>query len=344
MRADFAQASVGLLLPQQKKNLQRLHDWLIDEQHLPDHERVLALTNYQQGRFGRMPSHIFLVTSRRIAYTHDGGLRSIAIEDVDTSRIGLRAGVGSGDVTVALRNGEELTFRRGITLSMQEVATTLTGLGHGATAPPAPASPPPAAAPAPVNDAGGSDTPGEPSLPTREERTRRGVGGGVVEYAEPITQPMPVAISGSPAGYGIFTVWALDENLAQTSLLVNVSHAYAGVCVIGNSGPVRALNVETSGSWEVTTLFPEELPVLDGNCAGNGDSAVMVNADLTPNTQGLIVDVAIHGDGLATLWAWGAAPGLLVNQLAPYTGTVVVPPGSQYLTVTSAGPWSLARR
>jgi hypothetical protein len=66
-----------------------------------------------------------LVTTQRVAYTHDGGLRSVPLSDLDTSRISLKAGTVNGEITLFMRNGEQLNFRRGMSLGMQEVATAI---------------------------------------------------------------------------------------------------------------------------------------------------------------------------------------------------------------------------
>ena len=134
LRSDFVQASVGLNLPAQKRRLADLHEWLVDGRRMDDDEHVVALTNFQQGRVGRMPSHILLVTTARIAYTHDGGIRAIPLSDIDTSRIDVSAGIVHGQITIPLRRGGSLTFRRGMSLAMAEVAGALRL--HGCPSPP----------------------------------------------------------------------------------------------------------------------------------------------------------------------------------------------------------------
>ena len=140
LRADFAAASIGFVLPAQRENLAKLHDWLIVEVGISADEVVVASSNYQQGRFGRMPSHVVLLTTHRLAFTHDGGLRAAPLSEVDSTRIGLRLGVASGDLSVALLDGTTLDFRRGMTAGIHELATALqtTPLQPGTTAPASP--------------------------------------------------------------------------------------------------------------------------------------------------------------------------------------------------------------
>jgi hypothetical protein len=129
LRNDFEQASVGLTLPAQKRHVADLNEWLVDGSRLLDDERVVALTNFQQGRLGRMPVHILLVTTARIAFTHDGGIGSIPLADIETSGVDVSAGIVHGVITIPLRDGTKLTFRRGMSLAMAEVAGALRTLG-----------------------------------------------------------------------------------------------------------------------------------------------------------------------------------------------------------------------
>lgn len=70
-----------------------------------------------------------MVTSARIAHTHDGGFRSIPLDDVDPSSISIRAGIVHGEITFELRDGETLRFRRGMSLAVQEVTAAITRQG-----------------------------------------------------------------------------------------------------------------------------------------------------------------------------------------------------------------------
>lgn len=133
LRNDFVQASVGLTLPAQKRRLADLHEWLVDGGRMDDDERVVALTNFQQGRLGRMPTHILLVTTARIAFTHDRGIGSIPLADIETSGVDVTAGIVHGVIVIPLRDGTKLTFRRGMSLAMAEVAGALRT--HGCPSP-----------------------------------------------------------------------------------------------------------------------------------------------------------------------------------------------------------------
>lgn len=133
LRNDFVQASVGLTLPAQKRHLADLHEWLVDGGRMLDDEKVVSLTNFQQGRLGRMPVHILLVTTARIAFTHDGGIREVPLTEILTGQIEVSAGIVHGQITIPLRDNGSLSFRRGKSLAMAEVAHALRA--HGTPSP-----------------------------------------------------------------------------------------------------------------------------------------------------------------------------------------------------------------
>lgn len=333
LRNDFAQASSGLTLPAQKRNLAGLHQWLVDEARALDGEHVVALTNFQQGRFGRFPTHILLVTTVRMVFTHDGGIRAVSLDDIDTERVDVSAGIVHGEITIALRNGETLSFRRGMSLGMQEVAAAL--MAHGAPTPPSPVS-------------HRADTPSSSSRTeiTPGEGAQHGDGDGLVEFVDLITSPGIVAITGKPAGFGVFAVWALGPHLEHVELLVNTTAAYDGTRVFALRSPVRALKIETNGSWSVTPVRPDELPALGSGCAGFGD-AVVTTPEVVSAEQGFPAHIELNSDphetSAVSVWARGADTQLLVNGIAPYSGSVVIPPGTQFLEIAACARWAITR-
>lgn len=352
LRPDFASASVGLTLPGQRKNLEHLHDWLIDELAIAPQELVVALTNYQQGRFGRLPSHILVVTTERIAFTHDGGLRSVPLADLDTNRIGLKAGLVNGEVTLLTQSGEQLKFRRGMSIAMQEVASAVRQLGDRSG---------PAIPPIPRRDHGSkggasedgatankkkkkkkkaaSNTDGQ-SVPEEVARIQ-GYGDDILSFVEPVDGVAFLEIRGNQ-GDDHFAVWSLSPSLEQDDLLVNTTSPYGGVCVIGLQGPVAALQMSATGPWDVRFVAPSELPTLNDEVSGSGDSVIFLRDDFESVAAATILRVNAQCDGNITLWVHGDVSDLLVNDMDSYSGAVVVPSGAQYLVLTCDGPWSLS--
>jgi hypothetical protein len=318
LRPDFATASVGLVGNAQRDNLGRLHDWLIDEVGLLPHETVLSVANYQQGSFGRLPNHVLLVTDERIAYTHDGGLRSIPLTNIDTSRVGLKVSLVNGELTLLTTEGESLRFRKGASLSIQEVAQHVMDNARTSGAD---------VTGAPAGTAGGSgDTPepaGDGGVSGTGDQILRVVVGG----------PCPIRISHS--GSANCTVWEVGEDGQPVNLLVNTVGRYEGTVLCGLQGPIAGL--EISGSrWQVEFVPWENARTWDGSVSGSGDDVLVM-----PNpTTGLVVAALTHrGDENFTVWSYGATTDLLVNDIGAYQGQVRIPPGTEFLSVTASGPW-----
>ena len=71
------------------------------------------------------------------------------------------------------------------------------------------------------------------------------------------------------------------------------------------------------------------------------------STDLAPIRTGFFAHVEINSDPFETsavsVCAHGEDSHLLVNVIAPYAGSIVVPPGTQFLEITAPGRWSIMR-
>ncbi|USQ79192.1 hypothetical protein NF556_16450 [Ornithinimicrobium faecis] len=330
MRSDFTKAGSTLNMPRQRENYRQLHDWLVNELALPATERVLAVTNYQQGRFGRMPSHVLLVTSARIAYTHDGGLRALPLSDLDPNRLGLKTGVVNGELVLATTSGEELIFRRGMSLAIQEVSTSLefamaTKGGSADTAV--------MTSPFPNNNS----TTTEVAPP--EDNGIGGVGDEVVSFQKPIDGVSVIRIEGNTSREH-FAVWTLSPQYEHVDLLTNTSEPHSGYHVLGANGPVAGLQITASGPWRVTPTDWDDIPDWRGPLSGVGPAVWRTDNDLTPSTIGCPAQLTVDGSDVVAFWAYGSNPSLLVNAVGPYTGTVLIPAGTQFTTLSCSGRWN----
>jgi len=181
------------------------------------------------------------------------------------------------------------------------------------------------------------DAPDGPDESARIE----GYGDDILRFVEPIAGVAFLEIRGNP-GAGYFAVWTLSPALEQDDLLVNTASPYSGVCLIGLQGPVAALQMSATGSWDVRLVAPSELPTLSAEVAGNGDSVIFLQDDFEPLAAANILRVNAQSEGNITLWVYGEVTELLVNDLNWYSGAVVIPAGGQYLVLTCEGPWSLS--
>ena len=105
------------------------------------------------------------------------------------------------------------------------------------------------------------------------------------------------------------------------------------------------LQIEASGQWEIHVLPLQDIrqEKIPGTINGKGDDVVYVEGSGTPDL--LKVD-ASKAKGNFAVWGYGATRDLLVNEIAPYTGTIVIPQdvptsGMMILVIEAEGPWSL---
>ncbi|SDC77062.1 hypothetical protein SAMN05660690_2480 [Geodermatophilus telluris] len=322
LRPDFATASAALVGNAQRQNLARLHTWLVDEVGLLPGETVLAVSNYQEGSFGRLPNHVVLVTDQRIAFTHDGGLRSIPLSQIDATRVGLRTGLVNGELTLLTTGGEALRFKKGVSLAIQEVAEYTI---HGAAA-----SVPVPAPDRPLPRAPRRST--EPSSQGAGQDSVTGTTDQLVRAHVPGAQVLRVEHSGSDH----FAVFEVTEAGDQGELLVNVVGRYSGTLVCGQQGPLAGFEVSASGPWSLTLVPWGDVPRWRGHERGT-DSGVLV---LPAPAQGLVsATITYRGFDHLAVTAHGADWDLLVNHVGAYRGQVRIPPGTEYLVVDTTGPW-----
>lgn len=327
LRADFAEAAMSLVTSSQKRNLKALHDWLVDELEISASETVLAVTNYQQGHFGRLPSHILLVTSERIAFTHDGGMRGVPLRKIDVSKMGLDLGLINGQVSFLLDDGEVLTFKKGVSLAVGEVASIVKEL----------ASPSPWWESEPV-----SEFPFM-AAPVAQRAASAPRNSALFEFENLVTGPAVIEITGGRSDEN-FVVTSIGENNQEGLVLVDSHSHYKGVLIIGLLGPVKALRVDSSYPWSVRMISMEELPTLEGDeCSGSGDAVVLLRRDLGSIESDLLLSADIHSDVISALWAYGPNTKLLANQGHSFRGTVSVPPGTVYMSVVATGGWVLSK-
>jgi len=182
----------------------------------------------------------------------------------------------------------------------------------------------------------------EEGCPRPGEHFFRGSGDSVIT----LPQLQASLISFSHDGPSNFIVWSLDGSGSQIDLLVNEIGAYRGTNVLNFGEPVAsALTVKAGGAWTVTVAPLSSAPVwnLSGTLTGRGDSVVG-----TPGGRSGLNQVTIRHQGRSNFVIWardaeGRPVDLMVNEIGPYTGTVLLPNNAAYLIVTADGEWSIAR-
>jgi hypothetical protein len=134
-----------------------------------------------------------------------------------------------------------------------------------------------------------------------------------------------------------FAVHALDSTMASTDLLVNEIGNYSGTVLFDASsrrGETTAFKITADGTWTVKLVALKSVRSVDGSTpmTGTGDDVFMYTgpAKAATFTHDGSSNIAVH--------SYGSRADLLVNEIGPYTGTVVWTPG--VYTITADGNWS----
>jgi hypothetical protein len=177
----------------------------------------------------------------------------------------------------------------------------------------------------------------------------------------PTPKPEPITISGNsddvvdvdkwdgPAiakitfqGTGNFAVINYGANNQRYDLLVNTIGVYSGTVPIDflDDEDTKRFEVKANGPWEITILEITEMrsEKIPGTFSGSGDDVVLLDGD---NPDLLIVDGSSAESNFA-IWAYGNRRNLVVNEIAPYTGTALLDNDVFILVIhEGGGEWSL---
>lgn len=167
--------------------------------------------------------------------------------------------------------------------------------------------------------------------------TTAGAGDSVVELPVGATAGI---VSSTHNGSGNFAIIGLDANNQPTfDLLANTIGNYSGGAPYGITGlgtPVR-LQITAGGDWTlnivpISAAAPLTLPV---DAVGSG--VYLYDGDA------VTVAMTHQGQGnFAVMQYGGLLPGLPVNAIGAYTGTVALTAGPSVLVVTADGNYSIA--
>ena len=142
-------------------------------------------------------------------------------------------------------------------------------------------------------------------------------------------------------GGGNFAIWSYGEDGNRIDLLVNTIGNYKGTVPLdfGTDEQTTRFEITARGSWtiEVAPLETMRREMIPGIMIGEGDDVLFMVSD----DPDLLTAKADGWRGNFAVWAYGDRRSLLVNEIAPYEGTVVVPRDALVLVVQAAGPWEL---
>jgi hypothetical protein len=143
------------------------------------------------------------------------------------------------------------------------------------------------------------------------------------------------------SGSGHFSVKNYDRDGKRIDLLVNTTGSYDGVVpidfMVGEH--TARFKVEADGEWriEILDLLAARTEDIPGIIEGSGDEVVVINGG-SPH----VATVKATGDGSFAVWSFGSSYDLMVNERAPYQGSVVLDPHGFFLVISADAPWSLS--
>jgi len=198
-----------------------------------------------------------------------------------------------------------------------------------------PTTPPlPTSTPRPTNTPRPSATPTQPPEPI----VLSGVGDSVADLEK---WAGPALAHITYTGGSNFAVWNYGPDGEKIDLLVNTIGAYDGtrpIDFLEDEDTVR-FEVKSSGEWvmQVLPLSDVRRETIPGIFKGVGDDVVF----LSGGTPDLLKADASSAQSNFAIWAFGDGRDLLINEIAPYIGTVVMPSGMFLLVVVAQGNWTM---
>jgi len=142
-----------------------------------------------------------------------------------------------------------------------------------------------------------------------------------------------------------FIVWNYGMNGERINLLVNTVGNYEGTCPLDfNDGEntVR-FQIQASGKWTIQILPLDKMHVIKipGRFDGRGDDVIYLEGG---NPDTLQIDASRARSSNFIIWGYNdydyTTRNLLVNSIAPYTGTVLMQ-DSKILVIQAVGIWSI---
>lgn len=139
------------------------------------------------------------------------------------------------------------------------------------------------------------------------------------------------------SGDSHFSVTRYDSSNNYVDPFVNTVGNYSGN-VIDSTLSTKALEIKSNESWKV-----EARPVLELTKHNQGESITGSGADvMLVSTSVTTASISCDGDSHFAVWACGASPkDLLVNTIAPYSGTVMLRNNPFLIYVESKGNWTI---
>jgi hypothetical protein len=180
--------------------------------------------------------------------------------------------------------------------------------------------------------------PSKTFTPTANPYKYNGQGDSVIDITKPDPSG-PAILKITYAGGGNFAIWNYDDLGNKIDLLVNTIGSYTGTrpidFLVGEN--TARLEITASGKWtiEIQSLSEVRTQPIPGTITGTGDDVILL---VGSNPDLLKIDASATHHNFV-IWAYGTSRDLLVNEIGPYTGTVIAGPDTQILVIEAVGKW-----
>ena len=142
-------------------------------------------------------------------------------------------------------------------------------------------------------------------------------------------------------GGGNFAIQNYDSSGSQIDLLVNTIGNYQGTVPLDflDSESTTRLQITASGPWEIDILPINQIRQVNipGTFTGTGDDIV----SLIGGSPDLLKVDARTASSNFVVYSYGSSRSLAINEIAPYTGTVILESDVSLLSIQATGPWSI---
>lgn len=305
----------------------------------PDNQHA-SLRLEQLQRKTSLPARETHEHKRRTAWPYIAGLAGLAIICIAVTVLGIyiytEIQTPPAEISGAIQTEPETTRPAAITLPPSWTPTVTPTWTATATLRPT-------FTPLPTNTPIPTATP-TPVRPTAAPEHYSGIGSDVLDVHW--SSPGALHIVGNAASRN-FIIKSFGRNGEYLDLLVNVVDPYSGIRPVNlknysDSGDVARLQIEATGSWEIT-YYPLNHPFVHalsvpGEFSGSGDDVILLSGK-RPDLG--IIDGASKGNFIVIAYRYTKYLDLLVNEIGSYSGTVIVPAEADILVVEATGPWTI---
>ena len=166
-----------------------------------------------------------------------------------------------------------------------------------------------------------------------------GTGDSIIETGK--TSDYVAILKAKHTGSSNFAIINYNANSEQIDVLVNTIGNYEGTVPLDfrSDELTSRLEIKADGPWEIQilSLFEARGEPIPGVIQGVGDDVVIL-AGTNPDT----IKAAAEGNGNFAVVAFGdSGLDLVINEIAPYTGTVLLKNDVAVLAIQAEGNWSL---